>query len=217
MSVSKLNVKDLLDRTQLILTNAVNVEDIRTEMEKSGYDAKKIEVTAKLYQETKEVQEQNEQKDLEIKQLSEQYKMKMERLSEKFKLHRTALKKLYKSDTSNFKALGLDVKISIKTVDFINQSAQLYKAIENSPEVSERVKIIRIDEAVKKEMQALTNEVALLKSQLFQLKAEAQNLTQIRNEKVSQLKDKINEMILVAEMALQGKDQMLEAFGVVVK
>lgn len=217
MSISKLNVQGLLDRAQIIFTNAVNVEAIRSELEISGYDQPKIDAAKQVYEEALALQTQNELKDLEVKQLSESYKMKSDMLSNYFRLHRQSLKKLFRNDTIIFKALGLDLPIPKTKIEFINETNRLYSAIESNEEVMEKIKIIRIGKDEINEVKALVNTIALLKSQLFQLKAEAQTLTQDRNSKILNLKEHINEILLVAEVALKGKEQMLEAFGVVVK
>ncbi|ANQ48038.1 hypothetical protein MY04_0656 [Flammeovirga sp. MY04] len=217
MQLSKLSEAQLLDRAQIIYTNAVTVESIRKELELSGYDAKKIEEGKTFFEEASSIKKENDQKDLEVKQLSEEYKMKSTQLSDTYKAHRDALKRMFKNEATTYKALGLDVAMKTKSIDFINETDKLYSALLANEDVLEKIKMIRLNADIINETKTLINEVALLRSRVFQLKAEAQNLTQTKKEKINSLKEKMNEIILVAEMALKGQDQMLEAFGVVVR
>ncbi|MBB3695921.1 hypothetical protein KMW28_12950 [Flammeovirga yaeyamensis] len=217
MQLSKLTEAQLLDRAQIIYTNAVTVESIRKELELSGYDAKKIEEGKTFFEEASNIKKENDQKDLEVKQLSEEYKMKSAQLSDTYKAHRDALKRMFKNEATTYKALGLDIVMKTKSIDFINETDKLYSALLANEEVLEKIKMIRLNTDIINETKSLINEVALLRSRIFQLKAEAQNLTQTKKEKINDLKAKMNEIILVAEVALKGQDQMLEAFGVVVR
>jgi hypothetical protein len=217
VNLSKMNTTELLLFSKTALNNTKNTESIKNAMNEYGYDNKKIDEGFKLINETETLQEAQEQeygKKYETSDVKKTAKSDAEKIYVKHvKLARLA----FDNSAAKMRFLGINGKRATDLSGFLKEAAQFYNAALSSPEIQAGLLEYGISEdKLSKGKEAIENLITAYEKQQA-AKANAEQSTQIRNEKTMALEEWMAKFIKVARIALEDMPQMLEALGITIK
>jgi hypothetical protein len=216
MKVRK-TIDEQLISAQVAISNAIADEQIRTEMEKYGYDEAKLNVGRKLYEETDELHkkqkmEYGEQHEA-TKALEEAWAKSNNVYMKAIKVARVALKNKYKAQ----EGLGLGGRRKRSITGWINQAKLLYDNLLQKPDLLTAMEEFGFNtEKLNKDRTLVEVVEQEYKKQRLET-GEAQEATKKRDAKLDELDEWMADFKAIARVALEDHPQRIEKLGIRVK
>lgn len=93
---------------------------------------------------------------------------------------------------------------------WIEKAIQLYVLLKNEPEFLEKLSQRKLTAEVLSDDKSQFEDLKIMKNEATAIKGNAQESTRIKNEKLEELEDYCTELKAMAEIAIDGKSQLLE-------
>jgi hypothetical protein len=214
---NKYNIAEHLISAQVAISNAIEDEQIRTEMEKYGYNEAKMNVGKKLYEETEELQKKQK---MEYGEQYEATKAVEEAWDKANKVYMKAIKVARVAMKNNYKAqegLGLGGRRKKSVTGWINQSKLFYDNLLQRPDLLAEMDEFRFNaEKLNKDRTLVEVVEQEYKKQRIET-GEAQDATKARDAKLDELDEWISDFKAIAHVALEEHPQRLEKLGIFVR
>lgn len=216
-NLSKMSTTELLLFSKTALNNTKNVADIQSAMTEYGFDEEKIDEGIALLNETQALHEAQEQ------QYGKKYeesdtKKAARKAAEKIYIKYVKLARLAFSDSpARLRHLGIKGRRATDLSDFLKEASQFYNAALNAAEIQAGLSEYGITNAKLTEGKATIDALITSHERQQLAKANAEQSTQVRNDKIIELKEWMSKYIKVSRIAMEETPQLLEALGIVVK
>ncbi len=206
-----------LERTRTALTNAQTHPQIKAALAEFGIDEAKFTEGWLFYDNGRETWELNQKEESETRVASNTYSKAFNQLEMTFKRHRELTLILCKKDPDTLIYLGVKGNFPLQYNEFFDKVKLFYTTITTNPAVQAKLAIIKLTPEVATEYLAELDNLLAHRAEFDKEMGESQATTVIKNAKLHELSEWMDEFDTIAKIALYDTPQQLEVLGVLVK
>lgn len=203
----------LLEQWRVALKNAQDQPEINTEIAKFGYDNNKLTEGQNLWNSTKSVWDTNKQLDLELKQASNNFKTKKEELLNLHGEHRKKAKAKFKREPQILNQLQIATTQPAVYLTLLQNIKQFYNQIAQNQNIATQLLSYNIQESEFETANTLISETETLRATYLKKEGESQEATKTKDRAFTELEIWMQDFYAMAAIALENKQQLLEAIG----
>ncbi len=217
MNKSKLSTEELLYRCSMRINNSMNDELILSAVTQYGYDTDKLQQGKNLLEEAQQASENytKEYHDVDIA-FDERNKLQTQ-VNGVYNKHVTIAKIALKNDHAALVSLDLNGRRATRISKWLVQTSSFYTNILNKPEWIEKMSAYGITKESLEEGLTGINNIKMHNELILREKGDAQQATLLRDSKIEDLYEWIQDYETIASLALMDKPQLLEKLGMIIK
>ncbi|MBR8535469.1 hypothetical protein KDU71_07855 [Carboxylicivirga sediminis] len=217
MNQSKLTVAEFLFQCRLRINNSINDEQIQTRVATMGYTAERFETCIVLLDESDNLCKQFEKEYGEVEQAFATRNAEREKADKVYLRHLAVARIALKDDKAAQVALRLSGRRATSLSGWILQGDTFYNNLLSNDSWLAKMSEFNTDREALTQGQQLINNVASYADVIMREKGDAQNATKLRDAKLEELAEWVNDYETIARLALADSPQLLEKLGIVVK
>lgn len=212
----KNSITEKLQASRVLIFNSKDAE-VATLLDAIGIDTAYIDAGEALYTETMQLQEDRKEEQQEQSLAFDKFYLAKDEAEKIFRRRYKLVTVLSRNDANLQNRLGLDRRMPDQIEKWINQAIDLYNAILNESDFLTTLGRFKVTTEILEEERDQIEELRELRNDAVAEKGQAQEATRLRNEKLDELEDYARELRAIAKIALEGRPQLLEKLGILVR
>lgn len=217
MNKKEMSQDDFLVQSKMRIENGIKDSKIASKIATRGYTPEKMSEGKLLYEEASDMAEKQKAEYGELEGAYKKRDVEKWKAEEDFRDHRKLAKIGLKNDIAGLVTLGLTGVRPQSFSGWERETRNFYNNISNNQEwldamAHKGVTVEELDASKQK-----VAEVSTLNEVVRQEMGDAQNATVLRDAKLDELNEWINDFEEVAKIALKDQPQLLEKLGIIVK
>lgn len=217
MNSSKMSLEEILFQSDLRINNSLSDAKILNAVTPLGYNEAKLNDGAALCTEASTLYFNQKKEYGEVDGAQKQFETDQKMANNTYKDHVQIARIAFRGNVQAGTTLELNGRRATTISGWIKQTLNFYHALMGNEEWKVAMAEYGQDEAKFQAQLGLIDKVREGAEQVKKEKGDAQNATQVRDEKIEELVDWINDYEVIARIALADKPQLLEKLGIVVK
>lgn len=217
MSRLRLNIDEFLTRSGVALTNAQGTPEILAALEQFGYNAARLQEGAALLEQAQALTAVQKKEYGDQFAATEALAQARDQADALYGVHRKLAALALKNDPQRRHALGLDQSVKQTFAGWLAQATIFYTNLLADAATVTALGRYNINQAALQQAQTFVQQATELNAAQEKEKGEAQQATKVRDAALDALDEWMVEFKQVAQIALAGSPQQLEAlqFGAV--
>ena len=217
MNSSKLNADEIMFQSGLRINNSMNDAQVLDAVSAFGYTTEKLTEGAKLLAEATVLVETQKKEYGEVDAAQAAFETKRADAHRLYMNMLAICQVAFKKNVQAISTLDLTGRRATTISGWLKQTAGFYRALlANAGWKAVLASYGQTEEKLQAQLAAI-EEVAVTSETKKKEMGDAQNATKLRDEKLEELADWVNDYEVIAEIALAGSPQLLEKLGIVVK
>lgn len=217
MNYSKLTVSEFLFQCRLRIKNSIEDPKIKEAVSLLGYTEERLGTGDELLNQSEQLSEQFNKEYGEVEQAFITRNREREKANAVYLKHLAVARIALKEDKAAQIALKLNGRRATTLSSWLNQCSTFYNNLLNNESwMNAMAGFNASSEALSNGLQLVQN-VANYADVIMREKGDAQNATRLRDAKLEELAEWINDYETIARLALAENPQLLEKLGIVVK
>ena len=205
-----------LESARLLIFNSKDC-DIASQLDAMGIDTAYLEQGEELYNEATRLVD-NQKKEYQEQSLAyDRFYLEKDDAEVDFNRTLKLVKVLSRNDRDLQNRLGLQSGRVYAIESWIESATDFYNRLLNESEFMTRLEKFKVTKDRLNAEKSAIESLKQLRNEVTAEKGQAQEATRLRNEKLDELNDYTTELKAVAEIALEGRPQLLEKLGIVVR
>ncbi|MDY8137514.1 hypothetical protein [Aquimarina sp. 2201CG5-10] len=210
-NIARKTETNTLEQYRVALENAKNQSDIATGLAELSYDANKIAEGEQLYQQTRASYDLKQQEDGETVEASATFKKEKETLESQYRLHRKKAKAIFRKTPEILAKLGVNGTMPKAHTNWIETIRKFYNTTDQE--------ILQKLETVKVVAEDFTNGIAQIqivetaRAEYLREVGESEDATKQKDAAFAKMDSWMQEFYAIADIALEGQPQLMEALG----
>lgn len=207
---------DKLESARLLIFNSKD-PDVAPLLEAIGIDTAYIDQGEALYNETTRLVDAQKKEYQEQSRAYDKFYLEKDEAKADFDRTMKLVKVLSRNDENLQNRLGLQSTKSNAIEEWIESSTDFYDRLLNEADFVAKLARFKVTTERLNAEKTIIENLRQLRNEATVEKGQAQEATRLRNEKLEELDDYTTELKAIAEIALEGRPQLLEKLGVVVR
>ena len=214
--MSKRTLTSKLEAYRLLIFNSRGAE-VAPLLDTMGIDTDYIDQGEALYNETMQLVDQQKKEYQEQSLAYDRFYVEKDEAETNFNRTLKLVRALARNDKDLQDRLKLQNMSASRIEEWIESATSFYDRLLNEPEFLTRLARFKVTTEQLNNEKAAIESLRELRNQATAEKGQAQEATRVRNEKLNELDDYARELKAIAELALEGRPQLLEKLGVLVR